>query len=284
MVDVGLQGEVAGIEHLDHRIGVVALIGLGARWNEEGVAFAPDRQRWHLGVAKELLECRIQLEVVLIIKEQVELDVLVAGPLQQKRVQMVRLGCDHLGMTHALHILPARAFQMQDGILDHLAIGGRRVGPVLADRRPRIPQTFEIRIAVLRNNRAHPIRVSQRQAQASGGAVVEEIHRITLESQYIDKLAQRLADRIEGVDVVTFSRHFGEAESGQVRRDEAVFVRQQRDQLAELVRRAGKAVQQQQYRRVDSAGFAIEHLDAVGFDEFVGNVGVSGSGHCSLIL
>lgn len=85
--------------------------------------------------------------------------------LQQKRVQIVSLRCNDIGITYAFHIPAARALQVQDGIINHLVIGLRRYGPILVDRCPSIPKTFEIRITVLRNNRAHPIRVGQRQAE-----------------------------------------------------------------------------------------------------------------------
>ncbi|MNQ66874.1 hypothetical protein D3C85_813760 [compost metagenome] len=149
---------------------------------------------------------------------------------------MITLGCNEIGVAHAFHILPARAFQVQDGIVDHLAIGGGRLVPVLADRRPGIPQAFEIGIAVLRNDRADPLRVRQRQAQADRRPIVEEVHPVTLEAQHIDELADRLADGIEGVDVVAFGGHLGETETGQIRRNQAVFVGEPRDQVPELVR------------------------------------------------
>ncbi len=83
MFDVSLQRKVSGIQQLDHCIRIVPLVGFGAWRNEERVALAPDRQRWHLGVSEELLKRRVELQVVLIVVEQIKLNVLIARTLQQ---------------------------------------------------------------------------------------------------------------------------------------------------------------------------------------------------------
>jgi hypothetical protein len=52
-------------------------------------------------------------------------------------------------------------------------------------------------------------------------------------------------------------------EAGQIGRDDVEVIAEQRNQIAEHVTRARKAVQEKQFWRVFATCFAIEHLEAV---------------------
>ncbi|MNL49221.1 hypothetical protein D3C87_1721370 [compost metagenome] len=58
-------------------------------------------------------------------------------------------------------------------------------------------------------------------------------------------------------------RRIAIAEARIVRRDHPVAIGKQRDEVAEHVRRRGKAVQEKHDRRILAAGLAIKDLDAV---------------------
>ncbi|MNH16743.1 hypothetical protein D3C79_763920 [compost metagenome] len=196
---------------------------------------APDDQRRHLILAEKRLELRVAPKVVGVVEEQVELDLLVARALQQQCIEGVGLRGDQGRIGHAMQVLPASAFQMQNRIANGLAVGRRRVSPVLANRRPGIAQSFEIGVAILRHEPRDPLRVRHGQAQAGGRAVVEHIHCIALEVQRIDKGAQGLRQGIEVVTVLALGRYFSEAETRQVRGDQVKVRGQQRDQVAKLM-------------------------------------------------
>ena len=121
-----------------------------------------------------------------------------------------------------------------------------------------------------------PILLGQSQAEADRGAVVEDVDRVPgqpdLRREAIDD-ARKLTE-----PVLEFAAVWcvGKAETGEVGRDNTVFVRQPRDKIAKHMRRAWEPVQQQERRSIRLTGFAIENLVAINHDMTIRE------GHCKL--
>ena len=81
---------MAGIveTHLGAR--VVALERLRTRGQKERITLAPNRQQRRLLGAEIFLELRVERDVAGIIQKQIELDLVIAGPSQQRGVELVR--------------------------------------------------------------------------------------------------------------------------------------------------------------------------------------------------
>jgi hypothetical protein len=86
-------------------------------------------------------------------------------------------------------VLPLRAVQRQKTVQRVAMCRGGR-GPVLLDRIPGVGQAFLVRVAILRDDGGHALRMGHRQAEASRRAVVEDVERIAVE-------AQRLCKRVD---------------------------------------------------------------------------------------
>jgi hypothetical protein len=81
-LEVRFEREVSCGKQLDCSAGNIALKGFCSCWNKVGIELAPhSEQRWLRG-PKVLLKPGVQLHVVGIVKEEVELDIDVAGTCQ----------------------------------------------------------------------------------------------------------------------------------------------------------------------------------------------------------
>ncbi|MNX73547.1 hypothetical protein D3C86_1049500 [compost metagenome] len=279
---MGFQREMAGVQQFHDGIRIVAPKGLRSGRNENGIILPPDRQRRQPGAAEERLELRIQRQIVGIVQEQVQLDVLVARTLKQGRVQRVALRRHAVRVGDALHILPLRALQVQHAVVNRLPVHRRGIRPVRADRRPRVSQPFEIGIAVLRHQTGDTVGMGQGQAQARRRAVVKEVQRVAGQSKPVDERFQRLGQVVERIAVAAFSRHLREAETGQIGSNHAEMTGQPGNQVAELMRRAGKAMQQQQHWRLRISSLAVEETQPVGMRVAIVDDGVGLGGHGDL--
>src|SRR5436309_6132544 len=96
------QREVTRVEESDDGTGNIPLERLGAGRQEERVVLAPHRQQRRPVRAEVFLERRVQRDIAGIIEAQVELDLVVAGPSEQRRVQRVALGRDQRLVWHAM--------------------------------------------------------------------------------------------------------------------------------------------------------------------------------------
>ncbi len=79
LLDVGLQGEVTGVEKAKVGVGDVALEGFRSGWQEERVVPAPHREQRRPAGAEVLLECGVERHVARVVEEQVELDLVGAA-------------------------------------------------------------------------------------------------------------------------------------------------------------------------------------------------------------
>src|SRR5262249_13664623 len=88
------QCKVTRLEEADHCTWDVALERLGARRQEEWIVLTPHREQRRPTRAEVFLGLRIQRDITGVIEEQIELDLVVAGPSEQGRVERVALGRD----------------------------------------------------------------------------------------------------------------------------------------------------------------------------------------------
>src|SRR5262245_60631881 len=87
-----LEREVAGIEQVDFGLWIVAFEGFRASRQKERIVLAPHgKKRWPL-CAKVLLEFGVERDVALVVAEQVELDLVIAGQGEQRRVEGPSIG------------------------------------------------------------------------------------------------------------------------------------------------------------------------------------------------
>ena len=142
-----------------------------------------------------------------------------------------------------------------------LAVGLRRILPIGPDRVPAVAQPFLIGVAVLRNDRGDPVGMLHREPEAGRRAIVEDIDGIAIEADDFGETVDRCPRA--GRSVWRAARHVGLAEARQVGGDDMEAIGQQRDEIAEHVTGARKAMEQQQLRRVRGAGLAIEDIEAV---------------------
>src|SRR5262245_28168142 len=86
--------EVPRVEEVDDRTRNIALERLGARRQEERIVLAPHREQRRPVRAEVLVELRVQSDIARVVEEQVELDLVVAGTSEQRRVERVALRRD----------------------------------------------------------------------------------------------------------------------------------------------------------------------------------------------
>src|SRR5262249_55879316 len=141
--------------------------------------------------------------------------------------------------------------------------------PVSPDRGPPVTETLLVGVAILRDDRGNAFGMTNGQSKARRRAVVENVKREAIESDDLGKALDHASNVIECVTEFFARRHVGLAETGKVGRDEVEFVGKQRNEIAEHVSGARKAVQEKQLRRAGSLRLAIEHFDAVDFDSAV---------------
>ncbi len=88
--------EMAGVEPDQARIGQVALIGFGARRDEDRIVLAPQNQRLRPILTEQRVPFVVRRDVRAIILEQVELDRVVAGTVEQRLIDRPIVGIDRV--------------------------------------------------------------------------------------------------------------------------------------------------------------------------------------------
>lgn len=99
---VGLEREVAGIEQMDLGVGEIALERLCAGGQERGVVLAPRGEERRPVLAEVGLELRVEGDVRAIVEDQIELDLLRAGPRQVGGVERPAVGRDERRSARAV--------------------------------------------------------------------------------------------------------------------------------------------------------------------------------------
>ena len=122
------------------------------------------------------------------------------------------------------------------------------------------------------NERGDAFRETKRDAESGRRAVVENVDGEFFQAELLDEIAHDLGNILEGVGEAFVIRRVGEAEAGQIGRDDVEIIRELRNQIAEHVARRGKAVQEQDDGFLCMAGLAIENFEAVHERGFEGDV------------
>src|SRR3984957_692564 len=100
-LDARLQSEVAGIEELNRRVGIIATVRFGSGRDKERVVAAPNRKKRRLRLPKIFVKGRVELDVVGIVEEQIQLNVHVSRSRNHRRVKRITLRRDCLRMRNA---------------------------------------------------------------------------------------------------------------------------------------------------------------------------------------
>src|SRR6266436_4465520 len=122
---------------------------------------------------------------------------------------------------------------------------------------------FLISVAVLGDECGDAIRMPNGETEPDGCAIVEDVHREAMETDYFGKPIDDIRNILERVRKGVARRHVGLPKARQVGSDEAKSVRELRDEITEHVAGGRKAMQQQDRWRVLRPRFPIEDLDAV---------------------
>ena len=137
-----------------------------------------------------------------------------------------------------------------EGLADGFAIFGRGLAPVALDGSPGVAETFFVGVAVLRDDGGDALGMRHGEAEAGGGAVVEDVEGVAREVEGVGEGDDGFRECVEGVFVVALGGDFGEAEAGEVGSDDAVTVGEARDEFAILEGRCGEAVEEKHDGRV----------------------------------
>ncbi len=170
---------------------------------------------------------------------------------------------DRYGRRRGRHPCTGIWWWRRDQRIERFAMRGRAVGPIGLDRIPKGLQAFVIGVAVLDNDRRHPLGVLEREAISDGRAVIHDVHGIALHAQLLQQAVHEVGVVAEAVVEGSMIGCRAEAEPRIIGGDDMVFVRQQWYQVTKHMRRGREAVQQDDSRSVRRACFAVEDLDAV---------------------
>ena len=102
---------MARVEQMQLGLGQVAQIGARTVGGEDLVVLAPDDQRRRLLFAEELVEARIEVDVGSVVIEQIELNLHVAGSIQQRLIVQPRARIDARDVLDAVGVLRARGLE-----------------------------------------------------------------------------------------------------------------------------------------------------------------------------
>src|SRR5208337_4796391 len=103
-----LQCEMPGVDEADDGPRDVPLESFGARGQKERIVLAPHRQERRLVGPEIRLEGRIERDVALVVAEQVELQLVRAGPGEIEIVERIPVGRDGGRIGYAVCVLPDR--------------------------------------------------------------------------------------------------------------------------------------------------------------------------------
>nr|GEU28643.1 serine racemase [Tanacetum cinerariifolium] len=258
----------------------IAQVGVGAGRGKDLVVLAPGDQHRRLVLAEVGLPGRVARRIGAVAIKHFQLDGGVARTVQVSLVHGPRVRAHVLRIARALQVLPLGGGQFHQG-LEPGGIGRALVGPVGLDRFPeRIVEPLVVGIAVLDHDGSDALGMGGGQAVADGRAVILHVQRVTVDAQRGREPVDGVRQVVEAVGVAVHRRHIALAVAGVVGRDHVVAVRQQRDQVAEHLRRRGEAVQQQQGGGMLRSRFAVKDVHAVDVDGAVadGFHGISSRG------
>src|SRR5215813_10684363 len=219
----------------------VAFERLGTRREKEWIVLAPHSQQARLVGAEIRLESWVERDIALVITEQVELQLIGAGPGQIKVIEGVAVGRNQGRVGYAVRVLPVSCLRREEGA-ERCSVRLRRVLPIGTDRSPALAETFLVRVAVLRDDGRDPLGVADGKPEARGRAVVKNIKREAIEADDFRKPLDDAGDVVERVAEFIAWRHVRLTEAGKVGRDHVKSVSKKRDQVPKHMARAREAV------------------------------------------
>src|SRR5262249_7036426 len=107
--------------------------------------------------------------------------------------------------------------------------------PISLDRVPAIAEALLVSVAVLRNDGSDSLRMGQRQTQADGSSVIEDVNGEAFEPNRLGETIDDLGEVFEGVAEVFAIGGLRESEAWQIRRDHAIAVGQGGNEIAKHV-------------------------------------------------
>ena len=236
--------EMTAVEQLHRRVRIVALERVRAGRREERIVLAPHHEHRRLVRAQILLPLREPLRIGAVVVEELELNRVVAGTVEQRLIERLGIGRDPLRPAGAVRVLEDGRFARQPpahrGFVRRAAIL-----PVGHERRERFGDAVEMRNRVLHDDRSDELGTCRREAEADRSAVILHVERGLRDAQRVDELPDDLCQVVEGVGELLRRGCVAETETRIVRRDEPEAVGQLRHQVLEHVRRCRPAVQQQ---------------------------------------
>src|SRR5262245_24112678 len=273
-VEMAFQREVSGVENMNLGLGEITLEGPSTVRAKDSVVATPYSQQGHLASPEVLVHPRVQLDVAGIAPEELQLDLVIAGPVEQRLIVGPGVRTDQARVGHAVQILPAGALQAQRTTDCRLGVGtGRsRVGEQWLPER--VDEPIGVSVAVLRDDRADLVGEPSCEAPADGSAVVLHVKRVLVEAKLSEQLSDNIGEGFERVGERLERRRRGVTEAEVVRGDDVVAIGQCRDEVAEHMRAGREAVQEHDGRRVARTGLSEEDLLA-----FDGHSSVSDGNH-----
>ena len=89
LLDVCFECKVSGIVEVNLGVRIVTPESLCTRRQKEWIVLAPDRKQRRLLRSEILLELRVKRDIACVVQEKVELNLVIPGPSQQRRIESV---------------------------------------------------------------------------------------------------------------------------------------------------------------------------------------------------
>src|ERR1700722_6105745 len=137
------------------------------------------------------------------------------------------------------------------------------IGPIFGDAGPFGPKSFGVRIGVLDDESLDPFWMHQHDAETNRAAIVMKEECAFVDFELRKKMIDRLRQMVESVSVDRGRWSIALAKARKIRRYQVAAGGEQRNERVELAGRGGKAVQENDRRRVLRTCFAIKHADSV---------------------
>jgi len=196
--DVSFKREVASIEEVDFGVGYITAVGLCARREKEGIVLAPNGEEGRTVGGEIFMELGVKGDVFCVVEKEIELNFVVAGPGEESEIEGVRFRCDQSFIRDAVDVLPLGCFGGKHSA-DGFAVCGTGVAPVGLNRSPAGAQTFFVSVAILRDDPGDALGSRHCEAKTGGGAVVENVNRITLQADGVGEGGDDFREIVEGV-------------------------------------------------------------------------------------
>src|SRR5262249_40369633 len=107
--------KMPGVEEHNLRARVVPREGVGPGREKERIGFAPHGERWWPVGTEILLELGIELDVARVVEKQIQLDLLIAGTRQQRRVERIGFR-SNARLLGSVRVLPLGGLRREKGL------------------------------------------------------------------------------------------------------------------------------------------------------------------------